>query len=193
MLVNLINRVVVCLVLATLVVCSILVLLYLLGFSPFEHTSLARSLQVPLENLGELQGAEWWSTILLLVLAGVGFAFLLALELRPNRLAHQPFLVEETELGLVTVEQRSVIQLVEQAVRTLPQVRHVKVSVYYALGGIRLKCSVSAMPSAVLTELGKAVQALAKERVQTQLGLQVIEVLTRMDFDAFRVERRVLD
>jgi len=51
----------------------------------------------------------------------------------------------------------------------------------------------SAMPSAVLTELGKAVQALAKERVQTQLGLQVIEVLTRMDFDAFRVERRVLD
>ena len=187
------NRVVVSLILAALAMLAVYTLSVTLGIANPDPALVGPVVAAELDQLADLDGTAWWTALASLLAGSVAVAYALLWELRPDARARQPFLIERTQLGSVTVERRSIIQLVEQAVRALPEVRDVRVRVGSARGGILVGCVVSAVPSAVLTELGEQVQTVAKARIKEQTGLEVIDVATKMNFDAFRTERRVLD
>ncbi len=190
---NLMNRVVVGALMALVGLLAVYALSIVLGIVAPAANFVGAALAVELRALAALTGLHFGIALAALIVAAVVCFYLLLWELRPNPRSRRPFLVEQTANGMVTVEQRSVVQLVEQAVGSLPDVRHVRVGVAHGRGGLLVRCRVSAIPSAVLTDLGDQIQELTKERIKAQLGLDVLDVSTRLNFDAFRVERRVLD
>lgn len=196
--VNFFNRIVVGLLLVGLVLLTVYALAITLDIAQPSQTLLGPVVGQQLTVLQEWEGQNWWLAFGALLVAAVGLSYVLLWELRAGRSRRDPLTVELSDKGVVTVEQRSVIQLVEQAVKALPEVRHVKVDVFTARADgipaqIRVACRVSAASSAALPHLGQQVQDVTKTRVEEQLGLIVTEVQAKIDFDAVRIDRRVLD
>lgn len=141
--------------------------------------------------LAKLAGADTVLAALVILVVLFGSAVLIALELRPAR--KRPFLVETTDQGAVVVEQRTVRDFIEFVGNQVSGVRNIVARVRRPQQqGLLIKCWVLADTSCVLEELASDLRAKLADRVQTQLGLPVDRIDTRMRMTPQRDRRTVI-
>jgi len=132
-------------------------------------------------GLAALDGSD--RTIATVVSAAVALAalVLLWLELRPPR-RRQPFVVETTDLGRLTVEREGVCRLAEKAATDLREVVACRTTLSdgEAGAGIAARCVLTITTGAVVRDVASEVQRRVREVIETQAGLKVAEVAVRV-------------
>ena len=186
------NRTLAIILLVLLVALAVLSASVLLGWVHLPPALVGPKLAEFSRDLSQLENLNRGLASAAAVIIALGSLLLLRYELLPRRSGSDPFVVERSELGDISIDRQSIAKLVERSLLTLSAVRSVQASVGRGELGLRVWCAVVADANSVLPELGEKIQLLVKERIEGQLGLGVERVTTRVRFLPSRRDHRAL-
>jgi hypothetical protein len=133
--------------------------------------------------LARLKGADFSGAIITTSVLAVVSLILIGLELLPlfrvrlGRRQPDSFVIQQDELGQVTVDRKSVQDLIQYEAAAIPGVIRVRPpKVRDSPGGLSIYARTSLLPTAEATTIGKQLQEQIQSSVQQRMGLSVAQV-----------------
>jgi hypothetical protein len=133
--------------------------------------------------LARLRGADFAGAITIASLLAVVSLILIVLEILPLFRVHlgrrQPetYVIQQDDLGQVTVDRKSVRDLIQYEAAAIPGVIRVHPpKVRDSPGGLSIYARTSLLPTAEATTIGKKLQEQIQSSVQQRMGLSVAQV-----------------
>lgn len=146
--------------------------------------------------LARLKGADFSGAITTTSVLAVVSLLLLVLEIlplfrvHPGRRQPETYVIQQDELGQVTVDRKSVRDLIQYEAAAIPGVIKVRPpEVRDSPGGLSIYARTSLLPTAEATTIGKQLQEQIQSSVQQRMGLSVAQVQVATEIEPFNGTR----
>ena len=180
------NRIVVVLLDVLLIAGAVLLLLLTFGVLTPQQVLPAGMIETAFGQwLASLAAASPATMLLVTLLAGLvvlGGLALLALELRPAALA-ESIVIRDDALGRVTVQPKSIHDLIMYSAAHLPDVLQVQPTLAHTPQGLIIHCRTSLTPDARIPHVTATLQARIKQVVEQHLGMKVATVTVQAQLE----------
>lgn len=147
--------------------------------------------------LARLKGVDFTGAIITTSLLAAVSLLLIVLEILPLfklrfRKRHPAtYVIQQDDLGLVTVDRKSVRDLVQYEAATMPGVIKVRPpEIHDGPGGLSIYARTSLLPTAEATSIGKKLQEQIQTSVQQRMGLSVASVQVATEIEPLNGTRQ---